>query len=201
MRKGYEKMDTNELNIWLETPEGQKWGDEFKAPLLNKRDELLAALKSANGKIAEYEQRSTAAAEELSREREALSALVVDKELARMLKDERVMEPVIPGIVDELKNSYGIAVKADGPNRLAIGKAKGEEREMDLGEIVSSWVATPGAGQVIRNGNTGGGATGSWNKTVTTNPSLGNLSGPALAKMSDAEFRSMRQSAIAAQGE
>jgi hypothetical protein len=42
MSRENEKMDVNELNQWLETPEGKKWGDEFKAPLLHKRDELLA---------------------------------------------------------------------------------------------------------------------------------------------------------------
>jgi hypothetical protein len=196
-------MDINELNKWLETPEGKKWGDEFKAPLLNKRDELLAALKEANGKLAELEQRSTAAAEELSQEREALSTLAVDKELARMLKESHCMETVIPAVIAELKDSYGITVKADGPNRQAIGKTKGEdgtEREKSLAEVISAWKATPAAKQVTLNYSTGGGATGSKGGMVTTH-TLDKLSGPALAKLSDSEFQTLRQSALTAQGE
>jgi hypothetical protein len=202
MGKDNEKMNTNELNRWLETEEGKKWGDEFKAPLLNKRDELLAALKDANGKIAEAEQRSTAAAGELSQEREALSALAVDKELSRVLQEKHVMEAVIPSIIAELKNSYGITVKADGPNRQAIGKVKAEdgEREASLAEIVSAWAETPAAKQVTLNTNTGGGALGS-NGGAHTTHSLSKLSGPALAKLSNAEFQAMRQSALTAQGE
>jgi hypothetical protein len=195
-------MDIKELETWLKTPEGEAWGEQFKSPLLHKRDELLAALKEANGKLTELEQRSSAAAEELSQEREALSALVVDKELSRMLKESRVMETAIPAIIAELKDSYGITVKADGPNRQAIGKTKGEdgtEQEKSLAEVISTWAATPTAKQVILNYNTGGGATGSKGGMVTT-PTLNNLSGPALAKLSDAEFQAMRQSAIA-QGE
>jgi hypothetical protein len=195
-------MDINELNQWLETPEGKKWGDEFKTPLLNKRDELLAALKESNAKLAELEQRSAAAAEELSQEREVLSALVVDKELSRMLTERHVMEAAIPAIITELKDSHGITVRADGPNREAIGKIKaedGSEQEKSLAEIVSAWAATPAAKQVTLNSSTGGGALGNAGGVHTTHR-LGKLSGSALAKLSDSEFHAMRQSAIA-QGE
>jgi hypothetical protein len=196
-------MDINELNQWLETPEGKKWGDEFKAPLLNKRDELLTALKESNAKLAELEQRSAAAVEELSLEREALSALVVDKELSRMLKEAHIMETAVSATVAELKDSYGITVKADGPNREAIGKIKaedGSEQEKSLAEIISLWSATPAAKQVTLNSSTGGGALGSAGGAHTTH-SLDKLSGPALAKLSDSEFHAMRQSALTAQGE
>jgi hypothetical protein len=196
-------MDVNELNQWLETEEGKKWGDTFKSSLLNKRDELLAALKEANGKLAESEQRSSAAAEELSQERAALSTLVVDKELSRILSERHVIETALPSVVTELKNSYGITVKADGPNRQAIGKIKagdGTEQEAGLAEIISAWAATPASKQVTLNNATGGGALGSaWG--AHTAPTLGKLSGPALAKLSDDQFHAMRQSAISARGE
>jgi hypothetical protein len=196
------KMDTKELYQWLETPEGKKWGDEFKAPLLNKRDELLAELKTANGKLAELEQRSVATAEELSQEREAMSTFLVDKELARLLREAHVMEMAIPFALTKLKDSHEITVKADGLNRQAVGKTKaadGTEQEKSLAEIVTAWAATPAAKQVILSFSTGGGATGSeWKGSIR--PNLDNLSGPALAKLSDSEFYAMRQSAIA-QGE
>jgi hypothetical protein len=192
------KMDVNELETWLKTPEGEKWGDEFKAPLLHKRDELLAALKESNAKLAESEQRSTAAAEELSQEREALSTLAVDKELARILSERHVMETALPSVVTELKNSYGITIKADGPERQAIGKIKagdGTEQEAGLAEIISAWAATPAAKQIILNTSTGGGALGSMGGGYTI-PTLDKLSGPALAKLSDSQFNAMRQSVV-----
>jgi hypothetical protein len=195
-------MDINELNQWLATEEGTKWGVEFKRPLLDKRTEILAALKEANGKLAESEQRSAAAAKELSQERAVLSTLLVDKELARILTEKRVMESALPGTVAELKDSYGITVKADGLSRETIGKIKGAdgtEQEASLEEVASAWAATPAAKQVILNTNTGGGAPGSAGRAHTAN-SLSRLSGPALAKLSDSEFHAMRQSAIA-QGE
>jgi hypothetical protein len=195
-------MDINELNQWLATPEGKKWGDEFKAPLLDKRTELLTALKGSDAKLAELEQRSAAAAEELSQERQALSALVVDKELSRMLKETHVMETAIPAVIAELKESNAITVKADGPNRQAVGRIKAEdgtEQETSLAEIISAWAATPAAKQVTLNSSTGGGALGS-GKEVHSTHSLDRLSGPALAKLSNTEFQAMRQSALA-QGE
>jgi hypothetical protein len=200
--RGLEKMDINELETWLKTPEGEAWGEQLKSPLLQKRNELLAALKDSNAKLAELEQRSAAAAEELSQERQALSALVVDKELARMLKEAHTMETVIPSVIAELKESNAITVKADGPNRQAVGKTKGEdgtEQEQSLAEIVSAWAATPAAKQVTLNSSTGGGALGSTGRAYVAH-SLDKLSGPALAKLSDVEFQAMRQSAIA-QGE
>jgi hypothetical protein len=201
MNEESEKVDINELNQWLETPEGEKWGDGFKAPLLHKRDELLAALKEANGKLAALEQRSTVTAEELSQERAALATFVVDKELSRMLKEAHVIESAIPTVIAGLKESNAITVKADGPNRQAAGKIKAEDgQEVSLAEIVSAWAMTPAAKQVILNNSTGGGASGSA-RGVHTMHSLNALSGPALAKLSDSEFNAMRQSVITAQGE
>jgi hypothetical protein len=196
-------MDVNELNQWIETEDGRAWADKIKQPLLNKRDELLAELKTANGKLAESEQRSAAAAEELSQERDALSALVVDKELSRILKEAHCMEGAIPGVIAELKESNAITVKADGLNRKAVGTITAEDgttKEAGLAELVSLWAAIPAAKQVILNSSTGGGALGSGGN-VHSAPALGNLSGPALAKMSDAEFHAARQSAMTAQGE
>jgi hypothetical protein len=195
-------MDVTELNKWLETPEGKKWGDEFKAPLLNKRDELLAELKNANGKLAELEQRSAAAAEELSQERAAMSAFLVDQGLSDELRKAHCMESAIPSVVESLKNSHGISVKANGLTRQAVGKTRGEdgtEQETSLAEIISAWAQTPAAKQVTLNSSTGGGARGSAGGVHTTH-ALDRLSGPELARLSDAEFQAMRQSALA-QGE
>jgi hypothetical protein len=193
-----EKMAINidELNQWIET-DGKQWADNLKSGLVNKRDELLAALKDSNAKLAELEQRSTAAASELDQERAALNHLVVDRELSRILKSKNVFESAVPSVIAELKDSYGIAVKADGLNRQAIGKTKGEdgaETELNLETIVSNWSGTPAAKLITISGNNGGGALGSWGNT-TSSATL-RTDGPALAKMSDAEFRAARDQAI-----
>jgi hypothetical protein len=196
-------MDINELETWLKTPEGTKWGDTFKAPLLNKRDELLAALKEANGSLSALEQRAADAEKSLSEEREALSDLVINKELSRMLREAHVMESALPSVVAGLKDSYGITVRANGPERQATGKTKAEdgtEKEASLAEIISVWAATPAAKQITLNNATGGGASGSAGRAHTA-PSLDKLSGPALAKLSDEQFHAMRQSALSARGE
>jgi hypothetical protein len=197
-------MDITELEKWIETTEdGRAWADKIKQPLLNKRDELLAELKTANGILAESERRFTVSAEELSQERAATSTFLVDQGLAHLLKETRVMESAIPSIIAELKESNAITVKADGLNRKAVGMATAEdgtEQEKSLAEIVSAWAATPAAKQVILNSSTGGGALGSTGN-VHSAPALGKLSGPALAKMSDAEFHAARQSAMTAQGD
>jgi len=193
-------MDIKELEKWLETDEGKQWGEQYKAPLLSKRNELLAALKEANGKLAEQDLRSAAAAaEELIQERAALSSVLVDREIASLLKNANVFETVIPGTVAAIKETYGIQVKADGPNRIAHGMIQGEDgavKESSIADIVSAWCKTPEAQKVILNTNNGGGAPGSSNRVVTKQSPLETLSGPALAAMSDAEFEAMRKQTL-----
>jgi len=193
-------MDIKELEEWLKTNEGIQWADSLKSGLVNKRDELLAALKEANGKLAEENLRFAAAQKSLEEERAALSSVLIDKELARLLKGENVFETVIPGTVQALKESYGITVKADGPNRLARGMIKGDdgtEKESDLTGIVSSWIRTPEAKRIVLNTNNGGGASGNeFKRDIPAPNKLGGLSGRSLAAMSDDEFRNMRTMAL-----
>jgi len=157
-------MNIDELNTWILSEEGKAWADGLKQPLIAKRDELLENLRQANGKTAEA-LRAKADLEGLySAERQAVEKTVVDGELSRLLKNARVMEPAIPGILAELKEAHGLAVKADGPNRIASGKVKGPdgaEREAGLDEIVKSWTETPAAKNVILiPGSSGGGSWG-----------------------------------------
>jgi hypothetical protein len=188
-------MDLNELTEWLKTDIGQKWGEEFKAPLLNKRDELLTALKDSNGKLAEMDQRSISAASELAQERAALSAVLVDQELARLLRNKKVMETAIPATIAKLKESYALTVRADGANRLAIGKKPGMDETVSLNEIVSTWSTTPEAQQITLNNATGGGALGG-SVSATASQTLGSKSGPSLARMSDSDFHALREKSM-----
>jgi hypothetical protein len=193
-------MDIGELTLWLETDEGKQWGEQYKAPLLSKRDELLSALKNSNAKLAETDLRSAAAEKSLSEERAILSAVLIDKELASLLKNANVFGDVIPGTIAALKETYGIRVRADGPNRIACGMvqgADGEGKETSLMDIVSMWTKTPEAKKVILETNQGGGAPGSSSHRRTSQAdSLGKLSGPALGRLSDKEFNDLRNNAI-----
>jgi len=195
-------MDIAELEKWVkENDEGKAWLESQKRPLLKKRDELLAELRSSSGRLSELEQRSRQTESILSEERAALAAVLVDKEIVSLLKEKRIYESVIPSVTATLKETYGITVKADGPSRTACGKAKradGAESEISLPDIVSAWSKTPEAKEVTPNGNSGGGAQGSglgWSSRRVV-PNLQKLSGPALASMSDAEFKDMRDRAL-----
>ena len=187
-------MDLEQLEQWIETDEGKQWADALKSGLVNKRDELLKSIKDGNAALTELEQRAAAAEKSLSEERAALSAILVDQELSRLLKDARVFDNAIPSTIATLKENYVIQVKADGLNRTACGKVKGAdgtETETDLAGIVTAWRKTPEAKQIALATSTGGGAPGSGAHAIVTTD-LKNISGPALAKMSDAEFQNAR---------
>jgi len=193
-------MDINELNLWIATDEGAAWLESQKQPLLNKRDELLSTIRNTNSKLVELDQRSAAAEKALSEERAALSSVLIDKGLSDLLKSANVFETVIPGTVAELKERYAIRVRADGPNRIAHGMIQGEDgagKEVSLADVVSTWSRTPEAAAVILQTNNGGGAPGSGSHRRTPQAdSLGKLSGPALAALSDTEFENLRKNAL-----
>ena len=193
-------MDLHELNEWLKTEEGIQWLDTQKAGLVNKRDELLSALKDSNAKLAELDQRSAAAESLVKEERAALAKVMIDQGLARLLKEANIYESVIPSVTATLKETYGIQVKADGLNRLAVGKLKGdngEEKELSLNEIIDVWRKTPEAKEVTPNLNSGGGSIPMPVSNARYSiPDLQKIQGRTLASMSDAEFQNMREQAL-----
>jgi hypothetical protein len=157
-------MDTAEIKKFLLQDErGKALLEELKGPLIQKRDELLASLHEVNGRVAQAASRAADAEKLLIEERASMEKVVVDSELARILKSERVYEQAIPGIVQELKQVYGLQVSANGADRKACGKIKGPdgvEKEAAVTEIVQDWIRTDGAKAVIPAGNSGGGASG-----------------------------------------
>jgi hypothetical protein len=193
-------MDVLELEKWVESDEGKAWLESQKRPLLIKRDELLTELKSASGRLSELELSSKQTESILSEERAALAAVLVDQGLVSLLKEKRIYDSVIPSVTAMLKETYGITVKADGPNRMACGRTKetdGKESEISLADIVSTWSKTLEAKQVTPNNNSGGGTPpGRFTFNSSTVPELQKLSGQALAYMSDIEFRAMRNHAL-----
>jgi hypothetical protein len=201
MSKKGEKMDLNELNEWVETEAGKQWLEGMKQPLLNNRDELLAALHESNAKVSELGQRSGQAEAALEKERAVLSNHLIDKELARILETKHVMKPAIPGVIAELRQSYGLTVKnIDDVHRMAIGKIKtGDvEKELALDEIVDAWSTTKAAKEVTLQTNTGGGAMGSGRYGAVSRPreQLGKMTSQQLGRMSDADFTTLRAQAL-----
>jgi len=191
-------MDTKELEQWIETDDGRAWIERKKSGLLNKQQELLKQIKDGNAALTDSGQRLAAAEGSLSEEKAFIERLLVDDTLKALLRSAGVLEIAIPQVIPALKNAYGITIAADGLNRTAWGVLKetdGTEKQGDLQDVVTDWLKTPEAKQVVINRDTGGGATGS-NAKATTKQSLSGLSGQALAAMSDSDFNALRQNEL-----
>ena len=190
-------MDITELNSWIETTdEGKQWGDQFKAPLLNKRDELLSQIKGSNAKLTEWDQRSADYEKSLSEEKAIVEKFVVDKELQSLLEKAFVFEGLIPDVIQSIKNAYGITVKANGGDRKAHGMIKdndGNEKELDLAAIVENWKQRSENKRLQANCNSGGGATGSHSRTPVKQQDINPNSGRQLVNTSDQDFNLWRQ--------
>jgi len=188
-------MDVKELESWLVTDEGAAWLENQKKPLLDKRNELLSeisdqrsAVNNSNAKITEYEK-------SLSEEKAVVEKFVVDNELQSLLKRAFVFEGLIPDVIKNLKNAYGITIKASGGERTAIGKIKdtdGNEKEICLADIVENWKQKPENLAMQANNNTGGGATGSHCK-YPIKQDINPNSGRQLVNTSDQDFNLWRQ--------
>jgi hypothetical protein len=148
-----------ELNEWIQTAQGQEWGNTYKAALLKNRNNLLSELKAAGGNLLEAEQRNAQTENELISERAALSKFLIDDELNRLLEKAFVAKPLIPAITRNLIDSYGITVNVSGNDRTASGKLRdkeGKEIEATLEAIVDAWKVLPESLQVRLNPNSGG---------------------------------------------
>jgi hypothetical protein len=184
-------IDINELNAWMGTDEGKAWADGLKAPLLAKRDELLKALKDANGVLSASAQRATDADKLLADKRAATAKILIEDAVADKLKKAGVFEAVRPTVATLIKESYGLNVKADGLSRKVSGKLKegDTEREIGLDEAIDHWLHTDEGKANTLETNTGGGAPGSGSGHSSPVPSLSGLSGPELARMPAKDFQ------------
>jgi len=189
-------IDINELNEWITTEPGQKWGDEFKSPLLKNRDDLLSELKAAGSRSSLLEQRVKETENELSLEKAALSKILIDDELHRLLSQSHVFEPHIPTVMRNLKEAHGFTVTADGDNRTVTSTLKdseGKETAASLADVVNAWANDKVNWPLIRGDlNTGGGAPGSGRGSQSTKNYSG-LSGRELAQIPDSDFKQWQQ--------
>ena len=190
-------VDINELNEFVKTEAGNKWLEEQKKPLLINRDNLLAELKTANGRLSETEQRLVQTAKELSADRSELSKHLIDRELSDLLLNNHAIETFIPLTVQKLKEVNGLTVVADGDDRKVTSKgADGKETPATLRDIVSEWCNDRQNWHLIKGDlNRGGGAPGS-GKGSQSVKDLSNLTGRELAGVSEAEFRAWQQELI-----
>ena len=161
-------MDVKELNEWVKSEEGEAWLNEHKKPLIDKRDELLAKLKTLNEGHGKTVQELNDATALLDQERAATRATLVKQTV-----DNFVSQRVAQGMEDgarALLSSVDVSVKADGPLRVPIvGKENLEGLSFEgdppdslpLQDYLEAWSQTEGAkGYIKHPGNTGGGAGG-----------------------------------------
>jgi hypothetical protein len=140
-------MDLKQLETWIETTEGKKWLDSQKEGLLKKNEELIKELKTAGGSLSELTQRVTDTEKQLETEKAAIRQALLVQPLQNSLT-EKVFPVILPHLMNELCETYGLAVKAasDG-TRAAIGTVEinGTKVEKTLSEIVDHWTQTDGA--------------------------------------------------------
>ncbi|OHE66411.1 MAG: hypothetical protein A2001_19280 [Treponema sp. GWC1_61_84] len=182
-------MEIQEVKKYLTEDEaGKALLEELKAPILAKNKELLGSLHEANGKTAQAEQRAADSSRILEEERAAVSTLAIDKELSRLLKQARTIEPAIPGLVAELKEAHGLQVKADGLNRTAMS-ADGRTLENVIDEWSSS-DASKALRLAVRSSGSGAMGGAGIGAVSLTRESLARMNPRALAqKLDDPGFR------------
>ncbi|WP_319476850.1 hypothetical protein [Marispirochaeta aestuarii] len=169
-------MNIEELNKWIETPEGRSWADGLKAPLIAKRDELLQKVKDLNEEHRTAAQQVNDLTETLARERGDMRDTLIDREVS-----EFVDRHVVPGLRQGAKALFtglDVTVKADGKQRIPIvskESLKGLPIEGDLPEglplrdYLETWGKTEEAKAYIAAPyNTGGGAHGGFNPPKKT---------------------------------
>jgi len=169
-------MNIEELNAWVETPEGKAWADGLKKPLLDKRDELLQKVKDLNEEHRTAAQQINDLTETLARERGDMRNTLIDREVSDFV-DRHVVQGLRQG-AKALFTGLDIEVKADGKQRIPIvskESLKGLPIEGDLPEglplrdYLETWAQTEEAKSYLAApGNSGGGARGGFsppNKT------------------------------------
>lgn len=141
-------MDTKELDEFILTDEGKAWLDGHKKPLLDKRDELLGQLKQANGRIETEAQRATAAEQALAQEKQAIHKIIVDDGITARLREEGLLQAMIPHVLESIKEANGLEVESNGDGRSIRSSVAGSTVTPD--ELVRAWRGTPEGADFIR---------------------------------------------------
>jgi hypothetical protein len=134
-------MDIKDLNEWLNTDDGKAWIDGQKKPLIDKRDELLAALAKVNGQSALEAQRATENGKALEAERKAVERLILDDRAASEFKNSGVPDSLIMSGIEAMKKAHGLAIEVNGDGRKVVSKVTG--KDVTPREVFELWGATP----------------------------------------------------------
>ncbi|SIP92971.1 hypothetical protein SAMN05920897_101318 [Alkalispirochaeta americana] len=161
-------MDPKELESWIETNEGAAWLNGLKAPLLAKRDELLAKNRELSERLTEATQKVNDTSGLLQAERDAIRSTLVNREI-----DGFVSRNVVPTMSEVartmLSSRIDAEVKADGQHRephVSKETAKDflleNEESISLREYLTRWSSSEEAKNfLLAPHNSGGGARGS----------------------------------------
>jgi hypothetical protein len=190
-------INIDELNTWIETDEGKQWADILKSGLMNKNNELLAAIHKSDADMAGISQRLTEAEGNLENERAYIKSVIVDQALEALLNDRHYFKTIIPHCIETIKNAYGVNVRADGAGRSAVGTVKdaeGNDKQISLSECFEHFDNIPENHDMCPPRNSGGGAPGGGSYYGGTNTM--STDGRELAKLSDAQFEALRQQTL-----
>lgn len=153
-------MNEKEFLDFIATPEGSALLEKQKSGLVAKNTELLAEIRTLNGRLTEATERASGAAEQLEAERRAVAAMAIDKALEHKLESLKAKPETLKAAILQLKTEHNFTVKADGDDRRGI-VTDADGNEIPLDEFAENWANSESGKGFILNGNSGGGATGS----------------------------------------
>lgn len=152
-------MNEKEFLDFIATPEGSALLEKQKSGLVAKNTELLAEIRTLNGRLTEATERASGAAEQLEAERRAVAAMAIDKALEHKLESLKAKPETLKAAILQLKTEHNFTVKADGDDRRGI-VTDADGNEIPLEQFAENWAQSEGKGFIL-NGSSGSGAPGS----------------------------------------
>ena len=177
-------MDIEEVRTFLtETEEGKQLVEEFKQPLLSKKDELLRENRRLGEKLTSEAQRAQDTEKLLTDERAALHQHVVDGEMNRLMAEHNVLPRAEDAVRSAIKARNTITLEnADGGGRKAMIET--EDGSKTLEDYFSEWAKSDEAKLYLRaEGSFGGGAPGSGGRSSGSSDAGGDFRDQLRASM------------------
>jgi hypothetical protein len=133
-------MNIDELNQWIETPEGKQWIESQKKGLLDKQAELLEKVTKGNADNKTLNERIESLESELSKNKAVINDTLLSKPLTEKLNAKGVFPVLLPELVKRLSETYGFTIQ-DGN---AAGKmtVDGKETVLTLDQAIEHWSAS-----------------------------------------------------------
>jgi len=130
-------MNIDELNQWIETPEGKQWIESQKKGLLDKNAELLEKVSKGNAETKTLNERIESLESDLHKEQAVNREVLLSRPLAEKLKQKGVFEVLIPELSKTIAETYGLQLA----NGNAAGKVtdNGNETVLNLDQVIEHW--------------------------------------------------------------